>query len=158
MPGTDAVWRALYARARDMRGIRARVGVLAEKGGSVTQQGSDLTLVELAAVHEFGSPAANIPERSFLRSTFRERSAKALASMVAKITKAILANKVTVKQGVNMLGAWGATEVKNTITQTEIPPPLKPATIAAKGSKRPLVDTGQLLNSITWVVEDDGKK
>jgi hypothetical protein len=30
--------------------------------------------------------------------------------------------------------------------------PNKPATIARKGSDRPLIDTAQLLNSITYVV------
>ena len=36
-------------------------------------------------------------------------------------------------------------------------PPLKPATIAAKGSSTPLIDTGQLYGQITHEVESDGR-
>ena len=37
-------------------------------------------------------------------------------------------------------------------------PPLKPSTIRCKGSDKPLIDTGKLLNSITHKVEDDTVK
>lgn len=149
----DAGWRAIFKRAVEMRTIRARVGVLADKGGDAPHDGSDLTLVELAAVHEFGAPAANIPERSFIRSTFVVR-ADELRQVCAAITRAIVSRGMDVRRGVGMLGAWGAAAVKGTITQSDIPPPLKPATIAAKDSSKPLVDTGQLLNAITWEIVD----
>ena len=47
-----------------------RVGVLAdqpkkERGGGV----GTLSLVEVAALHEFGAPGAGIPQRSFIRAT-----------------------------------------------------------------------------------------
>jgi hypothetical protein len=32
--------------------------------------------------------------------------------------------------------------------------PLKPATIRRKGSSKPLIDTGQMMNGVTYVVED----
>lgn len=152
MAGSDAVWRKLYKRAMDTRTLKARVGVLAGKGGERTHADSDLTLVEIAAIHEFGTE--NIPERSFIRRTFYERAASGLRAKVADITRAIILGAVEVRQGIGLLGAWGAAEVKNTITQTDIPPPLAPATVAAKGSSKPLVDTGQLLNAITWEVVD----
>lgn len=154
MAGSDAVWRKLYARAMDMRTLKARVGVLASGGGNATHADSDLTLVEIAALQELGSEAANIPEHSFIRSTFYDRAAGALREKVTDITRAIILGAVDVRRGIGLLGAWGAAEVKNTITQADIPPPLKPATIAAKGSSKPLVDTGQLLNAITWEVVD----
>ena len=153
----DAIWRRMYKRAVEMRSIRARVGVLASKGGTRQAGDGDLTLVELAAIHEFGSPAAGIPERSFLRRTFYERVPDKLREVIAAIVKAVVHEEMDVRRGVGLLGAWGAAEVKNTITQTDIPPPLKPETIARKGSSKPLFDTGQLVNSITWEIVDDRK-
>lgn len=155
MAGTDAPWRALFNKVKDMHSIRARVGVLASKGGAATHPGSNMTLVEIAAVHEFGSPAANIPERSFIRATFLIRRVNALATKIADITRAIMLGVIDVQKGIGMLGAWGASEVRNTITEIDIPPPLKAATVDRKGSSKPLVDTGQLLNSITWEVVDN---
>lgn len=156
--GNDAVWRKLYQRARDVALLKAHVGVLASKGGNNRHADSNLTLIEIMAVHEFGSPAAGIPERAPIRKTFYERVPRMLQVVVAKITKAIFADAITARQGVGMLGAWGAAEVKNTITQTDLPPPLTLETVARKGSSKPLVDTAQLLNSITWEVVDEGKE
>lgn len=158
MAGTDAPWRALYKRLHDMHTLRARVGVLASKGGAKQHKDSGMTLIEIMAIHEFGSPAANIPERSPIRTTFYVRVADKLREVVAAITRAIVENGMDVRKGIGVLGAWGASEVKNTITQTDLPPPLQPATIARKGSSKPLVDTAQLLNSITWEVVDSSKE
>lgn len=158
MGSDDAVWRKLYKRAIEMRTLKARVGVLASKGGMRAAGDSGLTLVELAAIHEFGTEDGHIPERSFVRRTFYERAATELREMCGKITKAIVLGAIDVRQGIGMLGAWGAAQVKNTITQTDIPPPLAPSTVAAKGSTKPLVDHGQLLNAITWEVVDTRSK
>ena len=49
-------WEELRERNAKAKGAQVRVGVF----GSETHEGTDLTLVELAAIHEFGSPAANI--------------------------------------------------------------------------------------------------
>jgi hypothetical protein len=109
---------------------------------------------DIAVIHEYGAPAAGIPERSFIRSTFAngqviEAQKKLVASLMGKITT----NKMEVGQALGLLGAFGADRIKRTIDEGEgVPPPLKPATIARKGSSRPLVDTGQMRNSITWEV------
>lgn len=132
--------------------MRARVGVLAAKGGERAHGNGDATLVEIAAFHEFGT--IDVPERSFIRRTFTTRTAD-LNAVIATIVRGVVAGSLDVKRGIGLLGAWGAAAVKNTITASDIPPPLKPATIAAKGSTKPLVDTGQLLNSITWEIVDE---
>lgn len=153
----DAPWRALFKRAVAMRTIKARVGILASKGGSAKQEGSDLSLVEIAAAHEFGTGDGHIPERSFLRSTFYVRVASELRHVIANLCTAVIQRGVDPRAAIGQLGAWGAAQVKNTITQTDIPPPLAASTVARKGSSKPLVDTGQLLNAITWEVVDTRK-
>lgn len=137
--------------------MHVQVGVLSDKGGSEPHDGDTkdpITLVELAAIHEFGAPEAGIPERSFLRSTFIDKRAQ-LEEFVAKLTQAVYKGRVAPQQALGLLGEWASSQVRATIKSgPHIPPPLKPATVARKGSTRPLVDTSQLANSVTYLVRD----
>lgn len=143
----DSKWKQIVAAIATLADARVTVGVLSDGTES-----DGTSLLEIAAIHEFGAPGAGIPERSFIRSTFRDRQREA-ATMAERLAKAIVLRGMPVKQALGLLGAWGAAEVKRTITSGDgVPPPLKPATIARKGSSRPLVDTGRLLASITWEV------
>lgn len=137
-----------------------------------------ITLAELAAIHEFGAtierghatgprtPMQNargtntgskirIPARSFIRSTFYVRRANALTTICGKLAKQVVTDGMDVKRALGILGAWAVGEVRSTFTEIDIPPPLAQSTIDAKGSSKPLIDTGQLKNSITWELVDD---
>lgn len=151
----DGVWKKLLAKAHELDKSYVKVGVLASKGGGAAHGEDNISLIEIAAIHEFGN--GHVPERSFIRSTFYVRRVNALATMVAKLAKAIVTEGMTPKKALSLLGQWAASEVKETITEIDIPPPLADSTIMAKGSSKPLVDTGQLKNSITYeVVEGEG--
>lgn len=110
-----------------------------------------IPLAMIAAVHEFGSPEHNIPERSFLRGGIRRGTPKFHAVNVDSL-KRVVNGEMTVDQAVNKLGVVAVGEVKREFTVGKFVP-LKPATIKRKGSSRPLVDTGQLRQSITYVLE-----
>lgn len=146
--------KALEALERRIgQAYTVKVGVLSNAGNH-----DHISMVELAAVHEFGSPQNHIPERSFIRATFNEKRSE-LERFVGAIVKRMFADKnMTPLIALNILGAWMAAQIQNKITQgPHIPPPLKPATVAAKGSSRPLVDTGRLVQSITHeVVKGEG--
>lgn len=149
----DRVWRKLQRKLQRARRVGVNVGMIASKGGNQRTE-SGITLAELAAIHEFGSPSANIPERSFIRRTFDEGK-KEFEEISAKVAKGIILDRFSVEKGMEILGAWGANAVKKRVTSGEhIPPPLKAATIAAKGSDRPLVDTGVMINAISWEIVD----
>ncbi len=159
MPGDDAPWRKLYHDVLEANVFKVHVGVLAAKGGNATHANSGMTLVELAATHEFGSSDGHVPERSFIRSTLYVRSAQALAEKIEAAAKLVIAGKLEAKRALELLGTFAASEIKNTITMNESDgygeypyPPLADSTIAAKGSSVPLIDTGQLKNSITYAV------
>lgn len=148
----DGPLKDLKARLSVVDQMHVKVGVLASKGGNAEHADDGITMIELAAIHEFGSPAANIPERSFIRRTFTFKRIQ-LDPLQRKLAKALVLGKITPIVAMNMLGQWAAAQVKRTITADEpIPPPLKPATIAAKGSTRPLVDTGRLVGAISYEV------
>lgn len=151
----DHGWRRLMRLAEELRQEpHVRVGVLAEKGSESRDGG--VTNVELAAIHEFGAPAAGIPERSFLRSAFDANKTKYQGRIKSHL-KQVIGGSMDLHKMFDLIGLEAATDVKKGITAgAGIPPPLKQATIDRKGSSRPLVDTGRLLASITHVVETGG--
>lgn len=147
----DHVFRELREKIRGIGKAYVKVGVL-ESAGSA-DAGDGLTMAELAAIHEYGAPRANIPARSFIRNTFLDSDgAESLKKFMFRTAKGLIQEKLDVQQALNQLGAFAQSMIKNRI-KAHIPPPLKPATVKRKGSSTPLVDTGQLINSITWEVK-----
>lgn len=141
----DLGWNKIARTVRAMtQNTVLDVGVF---GSAAPRQGGGLTNPEIAMVHEFGSPVANIPERSFLRSTMDTNRAK-YTKEIQRIATKIFDGK-TAYAAMNLLGMRAANDVKNTI-RAHVPPPLQPETVARKGSSTPLIDTGQVINSITW--------
>lgn len=133
-------WRRMTSELSDMA---VKVGVLGE---------SDAEIVVIAITHELGSPARNIPERSYLRRTFRVRR-EDLSRVMAQLMRLYMSGRMTSDAAVSALGEWAVAEVRKTITAgPHIPPPLHPATVRRKGSSRPLVDEGRLVGSITWAL------
>jgi hypothetical protein len=147
-PAWESLRRTFGAAARSKP--RVEVGVFSDRKHSGKRGG--ISMGELALVHEFGSLAANIPERSFLRRTFR-RKEREIAAAAAKAARKVVSGKGTFNQALAEIGKFAAAEVKKTIKRGPyIPPPLKPETIRRKGSTRPLVDTGQLADAVTFKV------
>jgi hypothetical protein len=147
----DHGWKAFIRRLREIRKLQVKVGLLGT--GKNTRQKGEATNVEIGLVHEFGSPKQGIPERSFIRSTFDARRAE-YAAMARRLLPAVISGRSDARRALGLIGAKASADIKNTVTQgPHIPPPLKPATVARKGSDRPLVDTNQMVNAVAWAVE-----
>lgn len=143
----DRVWRALRDRLRGVAKKRVKIGWLDD--GS---QHDDISMAELAAIHEHGTEDGSIPAREPLRRTFEEDDGREdTKRMTERLARQVVAEKVDVDQALGILGDWGANQVKRRI-KMGLWPPLKPATVAAKGSSAPLIDTGALVNAVNWVV------
>jgi hypothetical protein len=153
------VWKRANAKPRKPRGTE---WTQRDSSGNAPKFGGERpTNAQIAAYHEFGAPARHIPERSFIRSTFDVNRAKYVDTL-RKLVKGIYEQKITVERALGIMGAMFSTDIKKRITTTnEIQPPNAPATLArklaktragSKGEPRVLVDTGQLVNSITWSV------
>ena len=119
-----------------------KVGVLHGK----YPDGTNIALVGF--FHEYGTKHA--PERSFIRSTLHDNND--YKSKTRKLASAIVRNKVTVKKGLGILGSTVSQDIQDKIVNLKSPPNTD-ATIKAKGSSNPLVDTGLLLSSIDFEVE-----
>lgn len=120
---------------------RVKVGVVGKKA---SEQRRGVPIAVIAAVHEFGSPQNNIPERSFLRPTL-DANQREIFSAMGKGFGAILDGKATPEAVLSRIGEAQANEVKARV-QAGISPPLQ------KGSRTPLIDTGALLDSIGYEV------
>jgi hypothetical protein len=153
------LWDELLARAHKLHNAYVKVGILESKGAGEmhrTDGGDALTLVEIMAVHEIGSSDGRIPERAPIRTTFLVRAKDELVAMQTKLARAIVTDGMDPIKALKLLGTWSAAAVKRTITEEDLPPPLRASTIARKGSTKPLVDTGLLKNSISFeVIEEE---
>lgn len=157
---TDHGADAFLARIRALKASKARVrvGVLADaakdppkdKNGK-TGKPPKYTLLEVAGVHEFGAPAANIPQRSFIRAPI-DAHAEDITRLQAVLLTQIVEGRITEAAALDLLGAKVASWCQEAIDDG-IEPALADETVQRKGSSKPLVNTGQLKSAITWQVE-----
>lgn len=145
--GANALLRRL-AKSREA----VRVGILDDSPKKAREGDGGRHSLEVAAVHEFGAPAAGIPQRSFIRATV-DLNEREIARLQHATMTAFVQGKVTLRQGLDRIGMKVAAMMQKRFA-AGIEPPLAESTIARKGSSKPLVDTGQLRSSITWVVVD----
>lgn len=122
-----------------------KVQVGLPKGSNNYPDGTSVIMV--GAVHEFGSPANNVPQRSYLRSTMQNNRRKYKA-LFKKMAKNALTGKEKTKNGLSKLGLIVTTDVKDKITDLSEPP-------LRSRSGNPLVDTGHLRQAITYEITDD---
>lgn len=109
----------------------------------------DLTVAEIGFQNEFGF--GHIPERSFMRSTLKEHKKRIIAFQV-QLAKRIISEEITTEKALALLGEFVADLIRRKIVSLQTPPNA-PETIALKRSSNPLIDTGQLKNSITYQVK-----
>jgi hypothetical protein len=148
--GLAGVLRAL----QDLDSLEVAVGVLADDKGDAAHAGTALTVLTLAEIHEFGAPAAGIPQRSFLRATIDEH-AEEIRALQQTLLGQVVGGRLSVEQALARLGAFVVGLIQARIA-AGIAPPNAPETVARKGSATPLVDTGQLRASVTYVVRPRG--
>lgn len=123
---------------------RVSVGFLR---GATYPNGTPVALV--AAVQEFGSEANNIPPRPFFRLMVAEKSADWPEAM----RKNLLDTDYDAHKTLDRMGQGIKAQLQDSI-QTLTDPPLAPATIKRKGFATPLIDTGHMLSSVDYRVED----
>lgn len=119
--------------------------------GGQHHEESDLNVAQIAAIHEFGAPSAGIPERPFLRTAI-DKNRAAYVALNRQSIVAMLKGGMTMEQALGRLGEQAKADVQKEITAGTFAP-LKPATIARKGSSKPLIDSGQMRQSVAWEIE-----
>lgn len=124
---------------------------------------SRVTNAQLGYINEYGSPANNIPARPFLVPGVKES-----APQVVNILKAAVITTQNSAENVditlNKAGQKARDTVKRRIQQSTDMEPLSEVTKKIRATRKrnrrtgvmkPLIDTGQMLNSITYVVREN---
>lgn len=141
---------SVVGRLREISRAYVKVGLLQSSGSA--PDGTPLT--DIGAFHEFGTK--DIPQRSWLRATFRRTDEARKAFTEALVKKVMNETSMTVDRALGLLGTWAVARVQETIVKrlTEGPGPqeLAQSTIDAKGSSTPLLDTAQMKNAIAFQV------
>lgn len=158
--GAKRLARTIRQRFAKLSAARVKVGVF----GGATEEGFPMPAV--AAVHEFGSRDGHVPQRSFLRVGVASPEVVAAATALGA---ALVAGTMKPRQVLERLGHVAVAAVRKTITTgSPLQPPLSSETVATRARlsgpgqrrkhtgpllARPLVHTGQLVQSITHQVE-----
>lgn len=136
-------FKQLLRQMEQLRGDpHVKCGVFADSG----TYPNGMTVVDVAIANEFGTD--KIPERPFMRISARKMRPQ-LVKLAHRTFERVLAGTLSVDNAMDVIGAFGVKEIRATITRG-VPPPNSPITIIRKGSSTPLVDTGQLRQSITY--------
>ena len=106
----------------------------------------------LLYLHDNGSPGGMIPARPVLQTGVHDPAFIAQAQSMYRVAfvSALMGNIPGALNTYNAIGMQGANMVKSKFGG--IGPPLKPSTIARKGSSATLIDTSQLRNAISFIV------
>lgn len=143
--GDKAVQRRLEEIAALLgNGGGVRVGFLE---GATYPGGTPVALV--AAIHNFGAPAAGIPPRPFFSNMIADKSPE----WGPAIGQLMVDNDYDVAKVLALAGEAIAGQLRQSIVDTNSPP-LKEATIRRKGFDKPLIGvTGTMLNSVRYEVQ-----
>lgn len=146
-----AIMRALHS----LTGRDVLVGIPSERSERL-DKGEPIDNATLGYIHEFGAPRANIPARPFLFPGVEDARPEVLERF-AKATEAALQGKDgEVERQLHTAGLIAQNKVRARINEG-IAPELSESTIKARQARgrtgtKPLIDTGQLRNSITYVI------
>ncbi len=124
-----------------------KTGILTGKANKMYEDGQQV--IDVAVINELGATTSNgvkIPARPFLRVPFDE-NLKKYKSIIDRQFKLIIEGKQSVKPFLDALGIVSETDVKKRFRSGPWVPN-SPVTVSKKKSSRPLIDTGQLINSI----------
>ena len=136
------------------------VGIPAEKAprtaAEAKKSGAKINNAAIGYIHNFGMPSKNIPQRQFLEPGIKNAD-DAISVRMAKAGQGALDGKEEeVLNNMNAVGVIAASSVKSKITAGPFVP-LGESTLAARRRRgrtgtKPLIDTGQLRNSISYVI------
>ena len=108
-----------------------------------------MTNAALAALHNYGSPEQHIPPRPFMTEAMEsaENKQKIRILMLGGLRRVIVGRE-TVRGMLGKAGEFMVGAIKDSIRNGDWIPN-KPRTIAVKGSSKPLIDTAQMMNSVS---------
>lgn len=142
----------LTERLEYLRDKKLEIGVFGEEGDSY---GSGITVLAIARIHEYGldiqmanGKTMTIPRRSFVRAGFDEKKDD-IDKQVRAVVDQIIGFEVNPEDGMAVVGEVVATLIRQYAIDLQ-EPHNKESTVEQKGSSNPLVDTGLMIDNITY--------
>jgi hypothetical protein len=135
-----------------------------EQRQDTTEEGAITSNATLGYIHEHGNPINNIPARPWLGPGVEGSKAAWLRYMQQAGEAALQGEPGRMDKALHAAGTTAVSAVKNRIV-AGLQPPLSPVTIARRRARTPsrqarsqsdvtpLVDTAQMLNSISYVIK-----
>ena len=151
---TDKQLQAVQKSIKELKKTDVLVGIPQEKAG---REQNDITNAELLYIHTNGSPANNIPPRPVVEPAIQDSKEEIGTLLKEAILKALEGDTGGAMAGMEKAGLQGENAAKGWFTNPKNNwAGNAESTIKQKGSSRPLIDTAQLRNSITYVVKKKG--
>jgi len=150
----------LRAAIAELRSARVTVGIQSREGRLEDPEGG-ATVLKKAVDNEFGVAADSgtgwrVPPRPFMRLTFEEAWRRWSNSLRRRV-RGYVRGKISLARVLQRTGLDAKADVQETIT-TLREPPNAPMTVEQKGSDNPLIDTGQMRQSIRFEATVGGRQ
>ena len=136
--------RTFFDTLKELGKKKVYVGFLA-KDGKAYEDG--LTVAQVAAWNEFGT--SDMPSRPFMRQTLSENQDK-IKQLFDDAGKAVVKG-AKADEVYNKIGVVAKAMMQDQIVNGKYKPNA-PSTIRKKGSDRPLIDTGQMRQSVNYEI------
>jgi hypothetical protein len=144
--------RGVAADLARVKRSQVLIGIPAEKA---QRKGDPINSAALLFIHANGSELRHIPARPVLEPAIAANSEIISRPMGAAAKDLLNGNADAAEKDLNRAGVVASNAAKRWFTDPRNGwAPNAPETIKRKGSDKPLIDTGQLRKSITWVVRD----
>lgn len=135
-----------------MNDYKIEIGVVSSDATRKEEISIGINNAELMYIHENGSPINNLPARPVLQLTINYTIHTLFPQTLKRIDDGCFNknwSKKEVKTELEKMCIRIQNYARNVIYRSNLLAPNKPSTIKAKGSDRPLLNTGQLARSIT---------
>ena len=132
---------------KELADKEVRIGF--QQGKATEEDGTDIC--DIAAWNELGT--VNMPSRPFLRMSVDDNSDKINSFMSAQ--KRSIINGESADRILKKIGIFQKDLIQEKITEGSFAPNA-PSTIKAKGSSKPLIDTGRMRQSVNFEIKQKG--
>ena len=135
----DRGWQRIKRETQALSGKAVKVGIQSDAG----------EVLDRAFFNEYGT--TRIPARPFVSAAFDENRDD-LHRMKSRLWDGLLMGRIGADQAAALLGEHHQNQVQEKITSIQTPPNAA-STVEQKGSSNPLIDTGQMRQSVRYEVE-----
>jgi hypothetical protein len=151
----DAGYQAVIAAVAFLKKHEVCIGVPENSSEREDDKGAPANNAELLFIHTNGSPIKGIPPRPVLEPAIAQNKERVSEALQKAVGAAVGGNKGAILPALEAAGIEGQDIARKFFTDsTNGFAPNKPATIERKGSDGPLIDTGEMRKSITYVVRE----